>query len=118
MEANSKPEFWTQERCYIVEILNEESRPEFSLARCRVEPGVTTQLHRLDVMEWYVMKDGEGLMFVGDETPRRVGPGDTVMIPAGTPQQISNTGSADLVFVCVCTPRFKPDGYESLEQGA
>jgi mannose-6-phosphate isomerase-like protein (cupin superfamily) len=38
-----------------------------------------------------------------------------VVIPAGTPQQIENTGTTDLVFLCVCSPRFRQEGYEALE---
>ncbi|MDH5265956.1 MAG: cupin domain-containing protein, partial [Betaproteobacteria bacterium] len=36
-------------------------------------------------------------------------------IPAGVAQAIRNTGPGDLVFHCVCTPRFTPDCYESLD---
>jgi mannose-6-phosphate isomerase-like protein (cupin superfamily) len=34
-----------------------------------------------------------------------------VVIPAGTSQMITNTGKIDLVFYCVCTPRFTADRY-------
>ena len=37
------------------------------------------------------------------------------MIPAGTAQQITNTGPEDLVFLCVCTPRFTPNCYRDSE---
>lgn len=46
-----------------------------------------------------------------------VGPGDTIEIPAGVSQRISNTGDIDLEFQCVCVPRFTPDCYKSLEEG-
>ena len=36
--------------------------------------------------------------------------------PAGTAQRITNTGESDLIFLCVCMPRFTPDSYESLEE--
>jgi mannose-6-phosphate isomerase-like protein (cupin superfamily) len=42
-------------------------------------------------------------------------PGDVVVIPAGVPQQISNDGDSDLVFYCICTPRFRKAKYEALE---
>jgi mannose-6-phosphate isomerase-like protein (cupin superfamily) len=38
-----------------------------------------------------------------------------VVIPAGVSQQIQNEGQGDLVFYCICTPRFTPDCYEPLE---
>lgn len=109
-------ETWTSERCFIRERLNDPSVSDVSLAETRVEPGVTTELHRLTVNEWYIMSSGIGLMEVGDEEPFRVGPGDVVVIPADTSQRISNTGDEDLLFQCICMPRFTPESYESLEQ--
>lgn len=114
-KAKPNPEVWTAERCYISELLNTAGQPEVSLARTRVEPGVTTQLHQLSVAEWYVIESGRGLMRVGDEAPYPVGPGDTVSIPKHTPQQITNSGHEDLRFLCVCTPKFSQDCYTSLE---
>ncbi|MCM5558041.1 cupin domain-containing protein [Pleomorphomonas sp. JP5] len=107
-------EFPTSERCFITELLNHPSRPETSLARARVQPGVTTQLHALDVEETYVIELGSGLMEVGDER-FRVGPGDSVRIPAGIAQRIENDGATDLVFLCLCQPRFRPESYVNLE---
>ena len=117
MTGKTKPgvEVWTVERCYITELLNSDRQPEVSLARTRVEPGVTTQLHQLSVFEWYVIESGKGLMRVGDETPYSVGPGDTVAIPKHAAQQITNIGREDLVFLCVCTPKFSLECYTSLE---
>ncbi len=105
----------TAERCYIAELLNSDHRPEVSLARARVEPGVTTTLHQLSVHEWYLVEAGAGLMHIGDEAPFAVAPGDTVIIPKHTPQQIRNIGRDDLVFLCVCTPKFSQECYTSLE---
>ena len=36
---------------------------------------------------------------------------DHVRIPANTPQRIANVGDVDLVFYCVCTPRFVQSAY-------
>ena len=41
--------------------------------------------------------------------------GDRVLIPAGVPQRITNTGDTDLEFYCLCTPRFRPEAYVDLE---
>ncbi len=114
MRDKAKAEYWTSERCFISELLNEPEYPEVSIARCRVEPGVTTQNHSLSVHEVYVIESGEGLMMLDDQPPFPVGPGDTVAIPPGTPQQIRNTCSSDLLFMCVCTPRFTADCYAPL----
>lgn len=109
-------EFATPERCLIVELLNRPEDGSVSLARARVPPGVTTQRHRLvGVDERYVITEGEGEVEVGRRGRERVGAGDIVVIPSGTPQRITNVGPGDLVFYCVCTPRFRPDCYEVVE---
>ena len=114
-KAGSDEEFWTSERCYIRERINIESIPDFSLADSRVEPGIVTELHSLSVREWYFIRQGSGLMEVGGGPQIEVGPGDTVEIPAGVSQRITNTGEDDLLLECVCMPRFTPDCYQSLE---
>ena len=45
------------------------------------------------------------MAFSGSE-PTMVSTGDVIVIPAGASQKITNTGKTDLVFYCVCTPRF------------
>ena len=108
-------EFATDERCYILEWWNDPSDEDVSIARARVAPGVTTALHRVSVHERYLILEGRGLMRVGELALAEVGAGEVVIIPAGVAQQITNIGDADLVFACICTPRFRPEGYESLE---
>ena len=109
-------EVLTRERCYIREILNDPHVPQWSLAECRVVPGVTTELHRLTVDEWYVMVEGHGLVEVDGRAAVAVGPGDAVAIPKGAPQRITNNGNRDLRFQCVCMPRFTASCYEALEE--
>lgn len=113
--AGDKGEVWTDERCWITELHNSEASPEASLALARVEPGVTTQLHLLDgVTERYIVRKGTGLIEV-DGATQAIGPGDQFVIPAGTPQRITNTSADDLEFYCLCTPRFFPESYRNLE---
>lgn len=108
-------EFWTSERCFITELLNDPASPEASLAIARVEPGVTTELHRLkDTSERYILRKGKGVVEI-DGLRREVAAGDQVVIPAGATQRITNTGAEDLEFYCLCLPRFRPECYESLE---
>ncbi len=110
-----RKEFRTSERVHITEKLNDPEVPEVSLAQTRVEAGVTTELHKLSVAEWYVIGSGCGLMEVGEDPAFEVGPGDSVQIPAGVSQRISNTGCEDLLLDCICIPRFTPDSYTPLE---
>jgi mannose-6-phosphate isomerase-like protein (cupin superfamily) len=113
--AGANPEFATSERCHITELLNAPGTADVSIARARVEPGVVTQLHSLRCREVYVVLSGTGRMDDGAGGGFPVGPGDVVEIPPGVPQRIANTGEVDLIFLCVCTPRFVPDTYRSLE---
>jgi len=112
----SSPEFWTDERCFITECLNSEEIEEFSLAVARVRPAVTTQLHCLrNTKEIYIIRKGKGLVLVGQKE-FEVSVGDSVIIPANTPQRITNlSNSEDLEFYCHCSPRFVPEAYENLE---
>ena len=107
--------FFTRERCFITEILNHGDSPELSVARCRVEPGVTTELHRLrGTREVYVIEAGAGVMDDGTCEPIPLNIGDALLIPAGHQQRLCNTGPVDLSFQVVCTPRFMPNCYEPL----
>ncbi len=109
-------EFPTDERCAITELLNDPACPEVSQAMARVAPGVTTRLHALSgTVERYVIVQGEGLVEIGGETAH-VRAGDRVLIPADVSQRITNTGSTDLLFHCICTPRFRPGNYIDLEE--
>ena len=110
-------EFYAAERCHINELHNQESDAGCSIARARVTPGETTRLHCVrDTVERYVILTGEGEVHIAQEVPVRVQPLDVVTIPAGSPQRIANTGTGELVFLCVCTPRFRADNYLDLEE--
>jgi mannose-6-phosphate isomerase-like protein (cupin superfamily) len=116
IKSDREAELFTPERCYILEMSNSEADPGVSIARARVEPGITTALHRLEaVEERYIVLEGVGRMEVGDLEPVDVEPGAVVLVPAGTRQRITNTGDRDLIFLCVCTPRFYPGSYEDIE---
>ncbi len=56
-------EFYIDEGCYITELSNSTDDPGLSIARARVEPGVTTNLHKLSAtVERYVILQGEALV--------------------------------------------------------
>ena len=109
------PEFFTEERCYIRELLNRPDQPQLSVAQARVAPGITTALHALEVEEVYYILHGKGEMERAGVMLGTVKPGDLVRIPAGQSQRITNTGPEDLVFLCICTPRFRQEAYRDME---
>jgi len=116
LRGDAQPEAMTAERCTIRELANVADDPDVSIAQARVAPGVTTRWHRLrGIHERYVILQGHGRVDVGDLPAADVGPGDVVLIPAGVPQRIANTGANDLVFLAICSPRFVPEAYEDLD---
>ena len=109
-------EFYTAEKCHILELSNTPQDPAGSIARARVEPGVTTRLHRLAaITERYVILEGRGRAEIGHLPSQEVGPGDVILIPPACPQRIANIGTTDLVFLAICTPRFIPECYEDID---
>ena len=115
-KKNPLKEFWTEERCYIIELLNDPQSPNISIALARVEIDTTTQLHSLrGVQETYVIKKGLGLLEIDDEQIS-VKENDTILIEANRSQRITNVGNCDLEFYCICIPRFYTDCYINLEE--
>jgi mannose-6-phosphate isomerase-like protein (cupin superfamily) len=114
-QFNQGREFYTSEGCYITELCNSPVDVECSIAQARVAPGVTTRWHRLrDTSERYVILEGRGRVEVGDLSAAEVGPGDVVIIPPNCRQRITNIGSGDLIFLCVCIPGFQVACYEEI----
>ena len=114
-KKNPLKEFWTEERCYITELLNDPQSPNISIALARVEIDTTTQLHSLrGVQETYVIKKGLGLLEIDDEQIS-VKENDTILIESNRSQRIANIGNCDLEFYCICIPRFYKDCYINLE---
>lgn len=110
------PEHYFSEQCHITECWNSPEDPQASVAQARVEPGITTRLHFLrGITERYVILAGSGVANIRGLTPAELGPGDVVVIPPDTPQQITNNGSNDLIFLAICTPRFTPEVYHEID---
>jgi len=115
-KKNLKEEFYTPEKCYITELSNTPDDPDVSIARARVEPGVTTRRHCLKgTYERYIIISGRGLVEIGEQPPQELSAGEIVLIPPMCRQRITNIGSDDLVFLAICTPRFLQDVYEDVD---
>ena len=112
-------EFYTPEKCYIIELSNTPDDAEVSIARARVSPGVTTRWHRVvGTTERYVIVEGLGRVEIGNLVPQEVSAGDVVLIPPSCPQRITNIGPKDLIFLAICTPRFRPEAYEDIDDAS
>ena len=115
-QQNLKNESYTSEKCYITKLSNTPDDPDVSIARARVEPGVTTRWHRLKgTYERYFIISGRGLVEIGERPPQELSAGDIVLIPPMCRQRITNIGPDDLVFLAICTPRFSRDVYEDVD---
>lgn len=107
-------EYFFREGCFIEEWHNSNADEAMSVARVRVEVGKTTKLHALsETQERYVILAGAAEVVVGLAS-WVVEKGDVVVIPAGVPQKITNLGQQDLLFLAICTPRFKEQNYQEL----
>ena len=115
---NLSEEFFTDEKCYITELSNTADDPEASIARARLQPGVTTTWHRLNnTAERYYIVSGQGRVEIGELPPQDINAGDVVLIPPLCRQRITNVGTDDLIFLAICTPRFINSAYEDIEFG-
>lgn len=105
-------EYYTDERCHINELSNSPDDPALSIAEARVPVDTVTRWHKLSgITERYVILAGQGRVEVGVLPPQDVAPGDVVLIPPDCPQRIRNTGAVDLVFLALCSPRFRQSCY-------
>lgn len=117
MVIKSKPEseYYTEERCHILEILNDPKiDADLSIAQARVEVGVTSALHTLEGTEIYYVLAGRGIVEI-DGKKSEIRKGEICYIKKGQTQRIENVGESDLIFLCICNPRFIPESYTSLE---
>jgi mannose-6-phosphate isomerase-like protein (cupin superfamily) len=114
---NPQATFSTAERCDINELSNHRADADCSIAQAIVAPGVSTQLHRVnETTERYVIIQGQGYVSVNQEPEQYVSFLDVVTISPGMSQTIRNCGDNDLIFLCICTPRFEQKHYQNLEQ--
>ena len=109
IKAKNLTETATYERCSVAE---NYSISEVSVASAIVKAGVTTVAHHLNgVDEIYLITKGKGIVKIDGLPLTKVEEGDIAVIPAGVSQKITNIGTEDLVFTCICTPRFTSDCY-------
>jgi len=115
--SDESQEYFFAEGCFIKELSNSADDPDMSIARARLEPGKATRWHCLrGTSERYVVVQGEGRVEIGDLPAYRVDAGAVVLIPPGVRQRIRNTGTDDLVFLAICSPRFTESVYVDIEE--
>ncbi|HLB71068.1 MAG: cupin domain-containing protein [Candidatus Methanoperedens sp.] len=85
----------------------------YSFAHAIVKPFHTSKPHRLKTSEVYYILDGEGIMHIDGES-EKVSQGQAIYIPPRSKQYIQNTGSSDLVFLCIVDPAWRREDEEVL----
>jgi mannose-6-phosphate isomerase-like protein (cupin superfamily) len=73
------------------------------LATARLAPGKEIETHVDPMEEIYFIMSGKGEMSVDEET-RKVGPGDAVLLPAGSAHGLLNNGPEDCIILVVASP--------------
>lgn len=107
-------EYFLDEGCYILELSNTADHADISIARARLKPNCETELHSLkNTAERYVIQQGEGIANI-DGVKYSVKVNDVLNIAPGVAQKIGNTGTTDLIFLVICTPRFQHSCYQKL----
>jgi len=108
--------FIAGDNCTLREILHPDKadlKLRYSLAHAVVKPGDTTWLHWLRTSEVYYILEGKGIMKINDETAP-VLPGTTIYCPPNARQCIHNTGTTDLIFLCIVDPAWRKEDEEIL----
>lgn len=107
-------EYFLAEGCHILELCNSAEHEALSIARARLEAGKETELHSLKkTAERYIIQQGQGIATI-DGKQYSVAENNVLLIDPEVSQKIKNTGQEDLVFLVICTPRFKPECYQTL----
>ena len=108
--AAAKP-YVTKDGCEIRELIHPKAHGNRnqSFAEATIKPGQKTALHCHHLTEEiYHFTRGSGVMTLGGER-LDVKAGDTVLIAAGTPHCVENTGRGRLKILCACSPPYSHD---------
>lgn len=82
--------------------------PNFFLRRFAISPGNHIGLHdHLEEHEIFVLS-GEGMVFDGSGREVLIRPGDSLFVPPEESHGYKNTGTSDLIFLCII-PRLSKD---------
>lgn len=109
-------EFTSGDNCFLRELLHPDKADidiRYSLAHAVVKSGQTTRLHRLTTSEVYYILEGDGKMHIDNEISN-VHQGQAIYIPPGAKQRIQNTGTSNLLFLCIVDPAWRSKDEEIL----
>ncbi len=80
----------------------------FSLAQFTIKKGKRSLLHKLQSSEIYYILEGSGNLMINNES-FSVKKDDSVYVPPMSEQFIENTGTSELLFLCIVDPAWKAE---------
>ena len=87
----------------------------YSLAHAKLANGTSSLPHRMKTSEVYYFISGQGRMHVDNEVSA-VGPEQIVYVAPGAVQHVENTGTSELVFLCIVDPAWRAEDEEVRER--
>jgi len=114
---SERPVFLAGDHTRLREIFHPAKHPlklGHSLAHGTLEPGQRSKRHVLASSEVYYFIAGQG-RFVMDDLILSVEAGTTLYVPPGRTQSVENTGTAEIEFLCLVDPAWKPEDEQILE---
>ncbi len=115
-QLTTVPAYITRDGSSIRELMHPavQGNARQSLAEASLPVGGSTLLHRhRESEELYHILTGSGRMTLGDDE-FAIAPGDTILIPPGTPHCLHNTGDEALRLLCCCAPAYRHEDTEIL----
>lgn len=86
----------------------------YSLAQFTLEPGKKSLLHQIKSSEIYYILEGEAILKINEES-HMLKKDDSCYVPPMSKQCIENSSSANLRFLCIVEPAWKPEDEIILE---
>lgn len=84
----------------------------FELIHGRIEPGGEASRHyHVDEAQIVYILSGEAAVALGDDAPRRCGPGTVIRIPKGLVHEVVTTGDEPLEVLVLYGPPLGPGGF-------
>lgn len=105
------PEFLAGDHTLLRELLHPakaSAKVGYSLAHGIIKPGARSKRHRLASSEVYYFLAGRGRFWIGKESAE-VEAGSVVYVPPQGEQWVENTRTANLEFLCLVDPAWKPE---------
>lgn len=104
-------EFLAGDHTYLQELIhpvNDSLAINYSLAKATLKPGESSLAHSLNSTELLYILKGNGTISI-DEKTLPIEKGSLILIPVNAKQFVTNSGTENLVFLCIVEPFWKKE---------